>query len=158
MLPADDRCRQFHIRNLDVRHVCGDPRSRSAMQRQVDISKFKAAIVVCGERDAVAGQPPTLEPRVPHHRRASCCAVCCQTDNLLDTCFSIPPADSLWAEGGQEGGPDTDRGLHLLSQAEMLTLDAAMLMVQLNIRLLLEVCHRGYPPQFCHGALACCNP
>ena len=51
--------------------------------------------------------------------------------------------DSLWAEGGQDGGPDPDHGLHLLSQAEMLSLDSAMLMVQLNIRLLLEVRRTG---------------
>jgi len=39
--------------------------------------------------------------------------------------------------------PNADGGLRLLSQAEMLSLDAAMLMVQLNIRLLLEVGHNG---------------
>lgn len=40
-------------------------------------------------------------------------------------------ADTLWAAGGE-------RGPLLLSQAEMLSLDSAVLMVQLNIRLLLE--------------------
>ena len=58
---------------------------------------------------------------------------------LPDCCtlaHAPPPADSYW---GALDTPDPDRGLQLLSQAEMLTLDAAMLMVQLNIRLLLEV-------------------
>lgn len=36
---------------------------------------------------------------------------------------------------------NSDAGLHLSSQAEMLSLDAAALMVQLNFRLLLEVRH-----------------
>lgn len=37
------------ITNLNVRHVKVDPRSRTALQRAVDISKFKAAVVLCGE-------------------------------------------------------------------------------------------------------------
>lgn len=51
---ADDfeaRLRQHNIRNLQVSRVRGDPRSRSDMQRLLtDISRFRAAVVVCGER------------------------------------------------------------------------------------------------------------
>ncbi len=45
-------------------------------------------------------------------------------------------ADSFWTDAKAQ---DNEGGLQLLSQAEMLSLDSAMLMVQLNIRLLLEV-------------------
>lgn len=45
---AEERLRQYHIRNLDVVHVQGDPRSRADMKRMIDVSKFKAAVVVCG--------------------------------------------------------------------------------------------------------------
>jgi hypothetical protein len=50
---AEERCRQHDINSLDVRHVVGDPRSRSHMKRLVDVTKFKAAFVVCGECEAV---------------------------------------------------------------------------------------------------------
>ena len=42
------RCREHGIVNLCVKHVRGDPRSRADMQRLVDVTKFKGAIVVCG--------------------------------------------------------------------------------------------------------------
>lgn len=48
--PSEARCEQYGIRNLRLRHVRGDPRSRSEMQRLIDVRSFKAAIVVCGER------------------------------------------------------------------------------------------------------------
>ena len=46
---AEERCRQYGIAGLEVRHVLGDPRSRSQMQRLLDVTKYKAAFVVCGE-------------------------------------------------------------------------------------------------------------
>ncbi|KAL4421226.1 hypothetical protein ABPG75_010517 [Micractinium tetrahymenae] len=88
----ESRCKEYGIRNLCVCHVRGDPRSRSEMQKLIDVTQFKGAFVVC---------------------------------------------DSLWASD-DAGQPSADGGLRLLSQAEMLSLDAAMLMVQLNIRLALE--------------------
>ncbi|KAL4430537.1 hypothetical protein ABPG77_005777 [Micractinium sp. CCAP 211/92] len=90
----ESRCMEYGIHNLRVCHVKGDPRSRSEMQKLIDVTQFKGAFVVC---------------------------------------------DSLWGgDGGQFSG---DGGLRLLSQAEMLSLDAAVLLVQLNIRLALEEAH-----------------
>ena len=59
----------------------------------------------------------------------------CSTPQAMVVC------DSYWcdAEPARDGSPDSDSGLPLLSQAEMLSLDSSVLMVQLNIRLLLEV-------------------
>lgn len=54
----------------------------------------------------------------------------------------------MWASDGA-AQPSADGGLRLLSQAEMLSLDAAMLLVQLNIRLALEV--RGSWPGGCRA-------
>lgn len=90
------QCEEHGIVSLRVQHVRGDPRSRLEMQRMIDVTKYKGAIVVC---------------------------------------------DSLWA-GNDAEVPSLDAGLRLLSQAEMLSLDAAVLMVQLNIRLLLEEARR----------------
>jgi hypothetical protein len=47
---AEEQCARHGIVNLEVRHVCGDPRSRGDMERLLNISLFKGAIVVCGER------------------------------------------------------------------------------------------------------------
>jgi len=47
---ADARCQQYNIHSLRVQHVRGDPRSRSQMQRLIEVTHFKAAIVVCGKR------------------------------------------------------------------------------------------------------------
>lgn len=47
-------------------------------------------------------------------------------------------ADILWC--GREGSPSTDLNSHrAISQTEMLRMDAAALLVQLNIRALLQV-------------------
>ena len=45
--------------------------------------------------------------------------------------------DTMWA--GQDGPPGTDQGGLGLSQSEMLRLDADVLLVQLNIRKLMDV-------------------
>lgn len=151
---------EYGIRNLRVCHVKGDPRSRSEMQKLIDVTQFKGAFVVCGEGAGRTGLTRSLS-RERHHAffgeaasitrkirfQASLCAVpghawpsrtgawCTRADLPgPPTCL---PADSLWGgDGGQLSG---DGGLRLLSQAEMLSLDAAVLLVQLNIRLALEV-------------------
>ena len=40
---------QYNIRNLVVEQVRGDPRGLSDMRRSIDVRRYKAAIVVCGE-------------------------------------------------------------------------------------------------------------
>lgn len=84
-------CREHEIRRIKVEHVKCDPRRRRKLASAIDISKYKAAIVMC---------------------------------------------DSMWAGQASAGGPDLG-GLGL-SQSEMLRLDADVLLVQLNIRKLLD--------------------
>lgn len=43
---AEQRLKQYHINNLEVVHVRGDPRSMNDMRRLVPLSAFKAAVVV----------------------------------------------------------------------------------------------------------------
>ncbi|PRW58011.1 hypothetical protein C2E21_3586 [Chlorella sorokiniana] len=93
----EDRLLQYHIKNLEIVHVKGDPRSMHDMRRLVKVSKFKAAVVV---------------------------------------------SDSLWCDV-VAGGSEADPSVRIVNQAEMLALDSACLMVQLNIRLLLE---EGFHP------------
>lgn len=38
-----------NIRNLEVTHIKTDPRSRTKLHQRLDVSKYKAAIVLCGE-------------------------------------------------------------------------------------------------------------
>lgn len=77
-LRAEARCEQYGIRSLRLRHVRGDPRSRSEMQRLLDVTRFKAAIVVCGgfwgRRKGVKG-PRAHAPPGCHIRFAVCCCV-----------------------------------------------------------------------------------
>lgn len=44
---------QYNIRNLVVEQVRGDPRGLSDMRRAIDVRRYKAAIVVCGECEHV---------------------------------------------------------------------------------------------------------
>ena len=59
-------------------------------------------------------------------------------------CRAPPPADSYWVSSAERR--DAEGALRAMSQADMLACDSATLMVQLNIRLLLEV-----------GAACCCS-
>ena len=45
---AASQLRDYSIRNIQVCHVRGDPRSRTRMERLIDVSQFKAAIVLMG--------------------------------------------------------------------------------------------------------------
>jgi len=47
---AEARCQEHGIVNLQLVHLRGDPRSRSEMRRLIDVTQFKGAIVLCGER------------------------------------------------------------------------------------------------------------
>ena len=59
---AEGRCEQYQVKSLEVVHVCGDPRSRSDMKRLIDVGRFQAAIVVCGE--CISGHASGLRHRV----------------------------------------------------------------------------------------------
>lgn len=46
---SESELKQYNIRNLVVEQVRGDPRALSDMRRLIDVRRYKAAIVVCGE-------------------------------------------------------------------------------------------------------------
>ena len=46
--PLGALCEGHGIRNINVRHVHGDPRQRADMQRLIDVSGFDAALVLRG--------------------------------------------------------------------------------------------------------------
>ncbi len=50
---ADTLCQEFGIRNVNVQHIKGDPRSQHAMSKLIDLSRFNAALVICGAWQAL---------------------------------------------------------------------------------------------------------
>jgi hypothetical protein len=166
---AEERCRQHDINSLDVRHVVGDPRSRAHMKRLVDVTKFKAAFVVCGEwacvRLVVCGGfevcvrlwcaggwgvcwGACMLARISAARahgaglpaRLPVASDAARQQPLCHS-FVLAPAQLSAADSSWAGSvaPNADGGLQLLSHSDMLGLDAAVLTIQLNLRQLLEV-------------------
>ena len=50
-LPAAKLLETHGIRNIEIRHVKGDPRSQAKMSALIDVSQYKAAIVLMGGRE-----------------------------------------------------------------------------------------------------------
>lgn len=116
---AGDMIRTARLENIYLHPVHGDPRSRPSMAQLVDVTAHTAALVLCDplwHRSAVAA--PFL-------------------------------ATGAAADGGGGGGPGGSfagqrsstsvQGSHAGTLADALRMDAAVLGVQLNIRMLLEV-------------------
>lgn len=101
------------ITRLQLRHVLADPRSRAALAASVDVGAATAALVVSDMRWRSGGGGGGGED---------------------------PPGAGGDVSGG---GGDTDLttrvGPDAVSQPDALRMDAAVLAVQLNIRILLEV-------------------
>ena len=60
---AEGRLQQYHIKNLEIVHVRGDPRSMVEMRKLVKVENFKAAVVVsdslwCALLQGLAAIPP----------------------------------------------------------------------------------------------------
>ena len=191
---AEGRLQQYHIKNLEIVHVRGDPRSMVEMRKLVKVENFKAAVVVsdslwCALLQGLAAVPPAASVLAD--------ARTCPAKHWIQALSLTPlPPDPPWQvrhgggwirgrpvrahyESGRltlplfgrwvlEGNqcsvkrassvvgsrcPDlaqpvvshgsckscVAKPLCAVPQADMLALDSACLMVQLNIRLLLEV-------------------
>lgn len=178
--PAAARARRHGIRHLRLSCVRGDPRSRRDMQQLVDVTQYKAAIVLCGAAPpgaphaAAACSAGALECGLPlAPRRLTPPPACCRLITSVVSCADLGWGDELApieADGGlasfsQAGrcacaccgcacsviapwqgiAPPPRRTVEapvcpapMPAQADMLRFDALVLMVQLNIRRILE--------------------
>jgi hypothetical protein len=73
---AGARSEEHGIRSLQLAHVRGDPRSRCDMQSLVDVSRFRAAIVVCGKRAVLRRAGAAAAERSTTRCSNWCCCPC----------------------------------------------------------------------------------
>lgn len=122
---AGDMIRAAGLQNLFLQPVLGDPRSRPTMAQLVDVRHFTAALILCDPswHRAAAAAPFLTGPAAPAEGSGSL---------------------GMGAAAGGAGARSTGssfaaQGVQAGTLADALRMDAAVLGVQLNIRMLLQV-------------------
>lgn len=123
-LCAGDMIRAARLQNLFLQPVLGDPRSRPSMAQLVDVRQFTAALILCDPawHRAAAAAPFLTGPAAPSEGASSLGM------GVTAAGAGAPRSSSFAVQGVQAG-----------TLADALRMDAAVLGVQLNIRMLLQV-------------------